>query len=151
MSQTGLVASYHFEGAQTSLFSLSSAAAYTLSGEGGSWTRRAPITLTDATTLSYYQTQITVTYNANMKADFSDVRFTDSGGSTQLPYWIASYTASTSAVFWVKVPSIATTGTTIYMYYGNASATTTSNTHDNILIFMMILRTETIQAALLGL
>lgn len=128
MSQSGLVASYHFEGTQTSTFATSTVTTFTLPGESGSWTKRMPITLTDATALSYYQTQITVTYNASMKADFSDVRFTDFGGSTQLPYWIASYTASSSAVFWVKVPSISTTGTTIFMYYGNASATTTSNT-----------------------
>ena len=64
-----------------------------------------------------------------MKADFSDIRFTDSDGTTLINYWLESETDSTSATFWVKIPSIpaAPSTATIYMYYGNSAATSASN------------------------
>jgi hypothetical protein len=88
-----------------------------------------------------YQVRITAYYgvgtdtgesvylNGKCRADFGDVRFTASDGTTLLNYWIETYTASSSAVFWVKVPYIPASPdtATIYIYYGNPSATTTSN------------------------
>ncbi len=56
------------------------------------------------------------------RLDYADVRFTDSDGSTPLPFWMES-----DGKFWVKVPSIPTTGTTIYAYYGNPSANDAQN------------------------
>lgn len=53
--------------------------------------------------------------------DFSDVRFADSNGEP-LDYWREeSYTASSSAVFWVKFDSIPASPSTtnVYVYYGN--------------------------------
>jgi len=74
-----------------------------------------------------YAVKISLTYSTNMNADFSDLRFTNSGG-TNLDFWIEKSTASTSATVWVEVDSLAGTSTTeIYMYYGNASATSASN------------------------
>jgi hypothetical protein len=65
-----------------------------------------------------------------MEANFGDVRFVASDNETVLNYWMTNEVASTSATFWVEVPTIpATGGTTIYMYYGNSSAVTTSNIH----------------------
>ena len=59
-----------------------------------------------------------------MQPDFDDFRFTDNDGTTLLSYWIENYTAAGSAIVWVKVPSIsASAEKTIYMYYGNPSAT----------------------------
>jgi hypothetical protein len=58
-----------------------------------------------------------------MKSDFSDLRFINGDQVTMLPYWIESYTPSSSASVWVKVPAIPAGGaTTIYVYYGNPSA-----------------------------
>jgi hypothetical protein len=88
-----------------------------------------------------YQVRITAYYgvgtdagesvylNGKCRADFGDVRFTASDGTTLLSYWIETYTASSSAVFWVKVPYIPASPdtATIYVYYGNPSAMTTSN------------------------
>jgi hypothetical protein len=74
-----------------------------------------------------YQVKLTVAYDADMKADFGDIRFTNSTG-TALNYWVQSQTNSTSAIVWVKVDSLAATGdTTLYIYYGNAAASTASN------------------------
>ena len=43
--------------------------------------------------------------NNYCKDDFSDIRFTKSDGTTQLDYWVESYTSS-SAVVWVELDSI---------------------------------------------
>lgn len=92
---------------------------------------RKPISITGTgTALTDYQVNVSVSYVAGMNSDFSDLRFKDSSGNI-LSYWIESYTASTSAQVWVKVPSIAASGTTtIYMYYGNAAASSASNESD---------------------
>jgi hypothetical protein len=87
-----------------------------------------------------YQIMITVHYgsgtdsgsdvylNGKCNADFSDIRFTDSSGSTLLSYWIESYTPSDSAVVWVKlIDDISSNPATIYIYYGNPNATSQSN------------------------
>ena len=41
--------------------------------------------------------------NSHCKTDFGDIRFTAADGTTLLSQWIQSFTASNSAVFWVKV------------------------------------------------
>lgn len=60
------------------------------------------------------------------QADYDDIRFTTSDGITLCDYWIESSTSALATV-WVEVPSIATTNTTIYIYYGNAAATPVSS------------------------
>jgi hypothetical protein len=93
-----------------------------------SWSRRMPITINNSgSSLTDYQVRVNVTYDADMKSDFGDIRFADSNGSTLLSHWRESYTTATSATFWVKVPSIPSGSKTIYMYYGNSSATSASN------------------------
>lgn len=79
--------------------------------------------------LTDYQVKVTVPYDSNMNTDFSDVRFTSSDGSTLLSYWREKYTSSSTATFWVKVPSIASGANTIYMYYGKTIATTSNGTN----------------------
>lgn len=80
-----------------------------------------------AENLTDYQVKKTIAYNVNMQADFDDLRFTTLDG-TNIPYWVESYTASTSAVVWLKVPSITTTsGAQIWMYYGNSSVNSASS------------------------
>ena len=75
-----------------------------------------------------YPVEIPVSFaSGQMNSDFSDIRFTSSDTVTTLNYWRESYALSTSATFWVQVPDILMTGTTVYMYYGNASAATASN------------------------
>jgi hypothetical protein len=95
-----------------------------------SWPYRKAITITGSTAgaQTNYQVNVNVTYSSNMKSDFSDSRFTDSDGTTLLNYWLESHTVSTSASFWVKIPSIPAfpSTTTIYVYYGNNSATSAS-------------------------
>jgi len=72
--------------------------------------------------------------NGHCRTDFGDVRFTDSDGITELPYWMEEKVDGDYAIFWVKVPSIPASpdSTTIYIYYGNPSATTTSSLVDTM-------------------
>ncbi len=94
-----------------------------------------------------YQVMLTVYYGAgtdagsniycgsNCQTDFDDIRFTDANGN-ELSYWRQSYTASTSAVFWVEIAGdLTSSAQTIYMYYGNAGATTTSHGPNTFLYF----------------
>jgi len=101
-----------------------------------SWTRRAPITISNTGSgLTDYQVKVDVTYDADMQPDFDDIRFVDSDGSTLLSHWRESYIASTSATFWVKVPSIPSGAKTIYMYYGNASASSATSGDATFIFF----------------
>ena len=74
-----------------------------------------------------YQVQIPITYDSDMQTDFADIRFTDNDGITLLDYWLESYIASTSAVFWVEIADELNVPVIIYMYYGNSEVSTTSN------------------------
>ena len=74
--------------------------------------------------------------NTHARNDFGDVRFTGSDGSTLLDYWMESKVDSDNAVFWVEVADdLSTNAVTIYVYYGNANATTTSNGANTFLFF----------------
>lgn len=93
------------------------------------------ITNTSSSTLTDYQVPIFVDtsslVSSKMKSDCSDIRITDSVGAT-LSYWIATSPSSdacgqTNTKIWVKVPSLSTSGTTLYLYYGNSSASAQSN------------------------
>jgi len=92
------------------------------------WSLRRPVTVsnTTASTLTDHQVRIVVPLYPEMQSDFDDIRFTTDDG-TLLNYWIEFYDSS-SAIVWVKVPSIPANGsTTIYLYYGNPSATSASS------------------------
>jgi hypothetical protein len=101
-----------------------------------SWQHRKPITIDNtqnSNTLTNYQVSVTLDTQSlisagKMQAYCNDTRFTDSDGSTQLSYWLESGCNTTSTKIWVKVPSISASATkTIYVYYGNPSATSQSN------------------------
>jgi len=73
---------------------------------------------------------VVVGYEGEMQVDFDDLRFTYFDGSTEtsISHWIESYSLGVSATVWVKVSSIPASGmSTLYMYYGNAGASSTSN------------------------
>jgi len=90
-----------------------------------SWLKRKPITNTGGSSGAQtdFSMKYTVTYDSDMKSDFSDLRFTKTDGTTILDCWMESYTASTSAVVWVETDTPANAvDNTIYMYYGNSGA-----------------------------
>ena len=51
-----------------------------------------------------------------------------STGTTLLPFWIESWTQGVSASVWVRIPSLASGGTTtLYLYFGNPAAASASS------------------------
>ncbi|MFX1487007.1 MAG: DUF2341 domain-containing protein, partial [Promethearchaeota archaeon] len=73
---------------------------------------------------------------SNCRRDFGDIRFTDDDGLTELDYWVEEKVDSDYGVFWVEVrDDLSTTSATIFMYYGNSTATTTSNGPNTFLVF----------------
>lgn len=95
-----------------------------------------------------YQMRITVHYgsgtdsgedvytNNHCKTDFGDIRFTADDGITLLDYWMESKTDGDNAVFWVRIPDdLSSIDRTIYVYYCNAGASTTSNGLNTFLFF----------------
>lgn|GEM_PF-4648127 len=100
------------------------------------WKYRVPVTISNtlnANTLSDYQVLVTLDTQTlisqgKMRADCGDIRVTDDAGS-QLSYWVEPNTCNTPTTkIWVKVPTIPGSGTTtIYVYYGNLTATSQSN------------------------
>jgi hypothetical protein len=73
-----------------------------------------------------------VTCNGHACSNFGDIRFVSfSDNSTQLSYWLKNYTAGTQATFWVNNSR---NDSSIWMYYGNHTASTTSS-GDNTFYF----------------
>jgi len=107
------------------------------------WNYRRPITIdntSNSNNLTDYQVLVTLNTQSlissgKMRNDCGDIRFTDSNGTTLLNYWLESGCNTTLTKIWVKVPLIPANSTkTIYIYYGNPSATSLSNP-DNTFIF----------------
>ncbi|MFH0948620.1 MAG: DUF2341 domain-containing protein, partial [Elusimicrobiota bacterium] len=101
----------------------------------GTWLYRKPITITNGgSALTLYQTSVTVNTQElitalKMQSAGQDIRFTDSGGSTLIDYWIESGINTTSTRIWVEVPNInaSPATTTIYIYYGKSDAAAASS------------------------
>jgi len=107
------------------------------------WMYSVPITIANNLTsaLTNYQIGLYLNLSAQVSAgkirsNLGDLRFNDSSGNA-LSYWIEDPTTS-AAKIWVKVPSIPASPSTatIYMYYGNPSATTTSSGTSTFLVFL---------------
>ncbi len=106
---------------------------------GSNWNYRRAVTIYRAgTTLSNQVIKITeaTTGMADVftkaKTNGGDIRFTQQDGSTPITgYWIKNYTTTPSnlATIYVNIPSILGGGnyTTVYLYYGNASVSTTGS------------------------
>jgi hypothetical protein len=92
------------------------------------WDRMKPIDIYNrgSTTFSEYVVDITVYYDSDMQSDFKDLRFTDKEGN-DLSYWIGEKINGESASVLVRVPNIPPGHTTIYMFYGDSTATDQSN------------------------
>jgi len=107
-----------------------------------SFTYRQRVDITNAGT-AQTDFQVTITLNTSalisagkMQSDCDDIRITDVNGKV-LPIWIETGTNAcntTTTAIWTKVPAISTTGTTVFLYYGNSSTTNTQN-GDNVFEF----------------
>lgn len=81
----------------------------------------------DGATYTDAAVRLLVPYDTDMQSDFDDLRFTDASGTTTVPHWVGSTTPSTVAEVWVQVPELPANDTaTLYMYYDNPAATSSS-------------------------
>ncbi|VVB73431.1 Concanavalin A-like lectin/glucanases superfamily protein [uncultured archaeon] len=86
--------------------------------------RSIVITNAGSTALADFPAYVSLTYDPDMLANYSDLRFYDSPCSDDgslLSYEIENYTAA-SANIWVRIPSLPAEGTTISVYYRNNTA-----------------------------
>jgi hypothetical protein len=87
------------------------------------WNYRKSITITNTgSQVDNQLVTINVTYDSNMKNDFSDIRFTDQAGTTEYGHWLSTKSDGASAIFYVRIPTLVTNENTAFIYYGNASA-----------------------------
>jgi len=77
----------------------------------------------------FFEDQVNLDGHCN--SDFSDLRFTDSDGYTELDYWIESKVDDDYAIVWVKIPGdLSSDDQSIYLYYGNSGASSNSDITD---------------------
>ncbi|MFN8396390.1 MAG: DUF2341 domain-containing protein [Bacteroidia bacterium] len=100
---------------------------------GWSWSKPITVTENSGATLTNYQLKLyvdtqTLIAAGRMQADGDDIRFgADCPGNTLLSHWVEGPINDDSTVIWVKIPSLPASGTsTIFMFYGNAAATSAS-------------------------
>lgn len=92
------------------------------------WTYRQKITLTnDSADKTDYVARVDLDYSSHMNTDFSDVRFTNEAGDTDYGYYTQTKIDGNSAKILVKIPSVLTGTSTMYIYFGNASAQSLSD------------------------
>ncbi len=107
---------------------------------GGSWSNYKDIIINNTGgALTDYQVLVSLdnsNFPTNAQSSGADIRFMNATG-TELSYWIEKWDNTNKvAKIWVKVPSIAAGGgTTIYMWYGNPSAISSSNGNATFLFF----------------
>jgi len=115
-----------------------------------SWSYRKQFIVTEnsGSTLTNYQVSVKVDYGSgedsgdtvyvdgNSRSDFGDIRFTDATGLNEFDYWLESKTDGVEALFWVEIDSLpASSDTSLYLYYGNPTATTSSNGNNTFPMF----------------
>ncbi|MGA2237292.1 MAG: DUF2341 domain-containing protein, partial [Terriglobales bacterium] len=121
--------------------SVSGSTGLTVAATLPSFTYLRPVTLNNSgSTLTNYQVKIALN-SSNMnfshaKSDGSDVRVRASDGVTNLSYWIENWNSSSQvATVWALVPSIPNGTSTIYLVYGNSSASTAASGTTTFLFF----------------
>lgn len=97
-----------------------------------SWTKKVKLNVN--TTDGYMANRsvlIRVPFDSDMQSEFGDIRFVNGSENAEMGYWKYNNTcvASTYCDFWVLFPQnwSSAENQTIYVYYGNAGASTTSD------------------------
>lgn len=98
-----------------------------------SWTKKKAIYINTTSILAIQNASvlINVSFDSDMQNDFDDLRWVDLEEDNELGYWFYnnSYLDSNSVTIYVKMNRniSSASNTTIYMYYGNPAASTTSS------------------------
>lgn len=99
--------------------------------DGWNYRKAISVSNTSGSNLTDFQVSLsigtsTLIASGKMQSDCDDMRFVDTNGNI-LPYWIESGCNTDTTTIWVKTTSLPNSGSTIYLYYGNSSATISSN------------------------
>lgn len=98
-----------------------------------SWPYRRAVNVsnTSGTDLTEHQVRLKLDISnfdfADALPDGSDLRITASNGLSDLPFWVESWVPNDSATIWVKIPLLPQSGSVVYLYYGNTTASTLSD------------------------
>jgi uncharacterized delta-60 repeat protein len=87
----------------------------------------------EATTTLLGPDNLTASLVTDVSCD--DLRFTLSDGATEIPYWIESNCGSNDTRVWVRIPSLPSGDSTIYLYSHNPTAPQGSNGDATFLFF----------------
>ncbi|HOE93338.1 MAG TPA: DUF2341 domain-containing protein [Methanofastidiosum sp.] len=102
---------------------------------------KRPIAISNSgSSLTNYQIKITLTSSnfdfSKTNSNGEDIRFSDDSNTTTLNYWIEKWDAiNQQAVLWVKVPSIPSGSSNIFVYYGSQTLQSESNGTNTFLFF----------------
>ena len=95
-----------------------------------SFTRMKVVSLSSSVTDSDVAIKIIVHYDSDMRSDYGDVRFKFQNDDAWLTYWIEEKNPESNdpyAIFWLKIPTLPSGSSKMYMFYGKPSATEQSN------------------------
>jgi len=70
-----------------------------------------------------------------LSTDCSDLRITESDGSTEIPSWIEEGCGTTDTTIWFKLSRVPRNVSGIFVYYGNMDASSTSSQEDVFRLF----------------
>lgn len=76
--------------------------------------------------LTNFQIRVDVAHASGMTANFSNVVFTDSL-SNPIPFWLQDFPTATNATFWVRVPTIPSGASIIYLSFCGSATTSAGN------------------------
>ena len=79
---------------------------------------------------TYYQVPLNITYDGDMKIDFSDIRVKNETSGEFMPYWIEDKINSSWCKIWFNasyIPASSWCNDTYRLYYGDTSASSASN------------------------
>ena len=104
------------------------------------WSKKAAIHIdnTGGGALSYYHVHLNITYDSDMKTDFSDIRVKNEVTESFVPYWVEDKLNSSWCNLWfnaTSIPASSWSNTTYYLYYGDAAASSASNGNTTFLFF----------------
>ena len=88
-----------------------------------------------------YQVKITVPFRSGMRSDFLDTRFYQ--GTTNLSFYRETVSSGSSAVFWVKVPTLNNGNTTINVYADGSTSTDASDPDNTFMLWQKFSGTST--------
>ncbi|MCK4364937.1 MAG: DUF2341 domain-containing protein [Thermoplasmatales archaeon] len=94
------------------------------------WEKMMPIQITSGSSYTNYALNLIINYDPDMDPDYDDIRFKhEDAGNSFLYYWIESYDSSDASV-WVKIPSLPSGNSWLYLFYGNDQASSESSFGD---------------------